>query len=118
MLAEMTVTTVVIAGGRICLISRCSTGSTVKLETGGDSSDVAWVDTLGFAHGPDTAGRARHAMVLAMLRRTRLSARGLRGVSLASCLYQDQYTIPSVDKQAILTVVTLSDAVLNTSPLC
>lgn len=41
MLAEMTVTTVVSAGGRICLISRYNTGQMVKLETRGDSLMVA-----------------------------------------------------------------------------
>ena len=96
MLAEMMATTVVFAGGRICLISRYSTGSMVKPETGGDSLTVAWVGTPGSAHGPGTAGQAPHATVLATLTRKRLSARGLRGVSLASCLCRGQYIIPSV----------------------
>lgn len=89
MLAEMTVTTVVFAGGRICLISRCNTGPMVKLETRGDSLIVAWADTLGSAHGSGIAGQAPHAIVLATLTRKRPSSRGLRGVSLASCLRQD-----------------------------
>lgn len=88
MLVEMTATTVVFAGGRRCLISRYSTGSMVKRETGGGSLIVAWAGTLGSAHGPGTAGRAPHATALATLRRKRLSAQGLRGVSLASCLRQ------------------------------
>lgn len=89
MLAETTVTTVVFAGGRTCLISRYNTGPMVKLETRGDSLMVAWFDTLCSGHGPGIAGQAPHATVPATLTRKRLSSRGLRDVSLASCLRQD-----------------------------
>ena len=116
--AEMTATPVVTAGGRKCLISRYNIGSTVKLETGGDSLFAAWVGTLGSAPDPGTAGRAPRATALATPRRKQLSARGLRGVSLASCLCRGQYRVPRMHKQGIITVVPLGDAVLDTPPLC